>query len=186
MSMSNILSTFKKYFLLDIDVPYGVKNYGNYLQANATSIAENESSTLTCGLSNLKYYKIVWKHDDINVEETEFIKIQTWKSNHSIWSNLTIINAMVSHSGRYECEGMSQSGYSANLTLNFEVRHIEKPIIEESDNQHVHFDVAVGEPITLKCGLSVTGYPEPKIGTYLCDYVNIMKFILIQKYLSIV
>ena len=90
--------------------------------------------------------------------------IQTWESNHSIWHNLTIRNAMVSHSGIYECEGLSQSGYSANLTLDIEVRHIRKPIIQESDNQHVHFDVAVGEPITLKCGLSITGYPEPKIG----------------------
>ena len=164
-----------KYFLLDIDVYYNYDyNYGKYLQANATSIAENESSTLTCGLSNLKYYKIVWKHNDINVEEeTEFMKIQTWESNYSIWSNLTIINAMVSHSGRYECEGMSQSGYSANLTLNFEVRHIKKPIIEESDNQHVHFDVAVGEPITLKCGLSITGYPEPKIGMYFLYTYNL-------------
>ena len=158
---------FKNHFILDIDVPNGIRNYGKYLQANATFIAENESSTLTCGLSNLKYYKIVWKHNGINLEEdTEFMTVQTWESNHSIWSNLTIRNAMVSHSGRYECEGMSQSGYSANLTLNIEVRHIRKPIIQESDNQHVHFDVAVGEPITLKCGLSITGYPEPKIGMY--------------------
>ena len=38
---------------------------GTFLEANATSIVENDNYIITCGVSKLKYSQIAWKHSSI-------------------------------------------------------------------------------------------------------------------------